>query len=231
MEVIQNTPNMLVLRIDANESLANSIRRSVSEVPILAIDEVEIFKNDSALYDEVLAHRFGLIPLKTEKGMSEKTKIEFNLSKKGPCTVYSEDLEGNGEIIYGKIPLTILGDNSKLELVATATLGKGIDHAKYIPGLCYYRPILEVKSFPQIDNIIKNSKGLIKSEKKGTKWICDLKDAEVDEILKIDKEAVEDSNELIFVIESYGNLPAKDILAKAVEALSENLAEVEKALK
>ena len=67
METIINTPEKLVLRMPANESLANAVRRSLSEVAILAVDEVEIFKNDSALYDEVLAHRIGLIPLKTDK--------------------------------------------------------------------------------------------------------------------------------------------------------------------
>src|SRR3990167_6775281 len=134
MEAITNTKEKLVLRGQISESLANAIRRSVVEVPVLAIDEVEIYKNDSALYDEVLAHRLGLIPLKTESNMTEKTSVEFKLTKKGPCTVYSGDLNGSGEVVFDKIPLTILGDDGKLELVATAKLGKGVDHAKYIPG-------------------------------------------------------------------------------------------------
>ena len=52
---------------DMSTSLANAIRRSVLEIPVMAIDEVEIVKNDSALYDEIIAHRIGLIPIKTEK--------------------------------------------------------------------------------------------------------------------------------------------------------------------
>ena len=130
MEIIENTKERVVLRMEANESLANAIRRSVSEVPTLAIDEVEIFKNDSALYDEIVSHRLGLVPLKTEKSMSKKTKIEFKLSKKGPCTVYSGDLDGAGEVIYKNIPITILGKEHKLELVATAILGTALEHAK-----------------------------------------------------------------------------------------------------
>ena len=231
MQVIQNTPEKIILRIDANESLANALRRSISEISVLAIDEVEIFKNDSALYDEVLALRLGLIPLKTEKSMSSKTKIELKLSKKGPCTVYAEDLQGKAEITEPKIPITILGENHKLELVATATLGTGLTHAKYIPGLCFYRHVLEVKSSPQIDKMIQDSKGLIKPEKKGTKWICDLNDALIDEIKNIDSNAISDSNELIFVIESYGNMSAKDILEKAVAVLESNLTEFEKNVK
>ncbi len=232
MEIIQKTPEKLVFRMDANESLANVLRRSIAEVPVLAIDEVEIYKNDSALYDEVLAHRVGLIPLRTEKSMSEKTKIDMKLSKTGPCTVYAEDLNGAADIIYPKIPITILSEDQKLELVATATLGKGIVHAKYIPGLCYYRLLSEIKSSPEIDAIIQKSKyGLIKPEKNGAKWICDLSDAEMKVIEERSAESIKDSQEILFIIESYGSLSAKDIFIKSVDALEDNLDELEKALK
>ncbi|MDO8509196.1 MAG: hypothetical protein Q7S27_05945 [Nanoarchaeota archaeon] len=231
MTIVQNTPEKIVIRMEANEPLANAIRRSVTEVPTLAIEEVEVFKNDSALYDEVLVHRLGLVPLKMDKGMSEKTKIEFKLVKKGPGIVYAEDLSGNGEPVFGKIPLTILGEESKIELVATAGLGKAIQHAKYLPGLCYYRHLLEINSSSKIDGLIEKSKGLMKAEKKGGKWICDLNEAVVEEIQNIDKNAVKDSSEILFVIESFGNMPAKDILIKAIEALTDNLDEFEKQFK
>ena len=231
METIENTKEKLIIRMERNEPLANAIRRSISEVPTLAIDEVEIFKNDSALYDEMLSHRLGLVALKTEKGMNAKTKIDFKLSKKGPGYVYSEDLEGPGEIIYGRIPLTLLSENHKLELVATAILGIGLDHAKHVTGLCYYKGILEVKSSSQIDAIVEKSKGLIKAQKKGNKWICDLNDAEIIQIERIDKGAVSDSGELLFIIESYGNMSAKDILSEAVKVLEGNLDAFEKSVK
>jgi len=231
MQTIENTKEKLILRMDANEPLANAIRRSISEVPTLAIDEVEIYKNDSALYDEMLAHRLGLIPLKTEKSMSEKTRIDFKLSKKGPCVVYAEDLQGPIEVINGKTPLTILGENHKVELVATATLGVGVEHAKHIPGLCYYRHIKEVKSSPKNDKIVEKSKGLIKVEKKGTKWLCDPNDAEIEEITSSDKNAIADSNEMLFVIESFGNMPAKEILQQAGKILEANLSKFEKEIK
>ena len=232
MESIKKSPELLVLRMSADESLGNAIRRSVAEVPTLAIDELEIFKNDSPLYDEMLALRIGLVPLKTEKGMTKKTKIDLKLSKTGPCTVYSGDLDGNAEVVFDKIPIVFLGEGQKLELVATAILGKGLEHAKYIPGLCYYRHLLEIKSSSEADNIIQNSKfSLIKPEKKGSKWLCDLNEAEVERIAKIDKEAISQSDEMLLIIESYGNMDAKDILAKAIDALSDNLDEFAKAIK
>lgn len=231
MELVQKTSKLLVVRMDSNEPLANAIRRSVAEIPTLAIDDVEIFKNDSALYDEVLAHRLGLVPLKTEKNMSSKTKIELKLSKTGPCTVYAEDLKGDAEVVEGKIPLTLLGTGHKLELVATATLGKGIDHAKYVPGLCYYRHLYDVSSSSEADALVQKSKGLIKPEKKGSKWRCDLNEADLDSITKSDKDAVKESDELILVIESFGQIEAKDIFLKALEALEENVDEFEKAIK
>jgi len=232
MEIITNTPEKLVLKLDIKEGLANSIRRSVSEIPALAIDEVEIFKNDSALYDEMLSHRLGLVPLKTERNMNEKTKIDLKLSKVGPCTVYSGDLDGNADVIYDKIPLTILGEGHKLELVATAVLGRGIEHAKYVPGIAYYRHVQEIKSGKEIDNIVQSAKhGLIKTEKKGNKWVCDLNDSVVNEISGIDKDAVNETNELIFVVESYGGMSAKDIFINSIEVLKSNLDEFEKALK
>lgn len=222
---------MLVIRMESNESLMNAIRRSIEEIPVLAVDEVEIFKNDSALYDEVLAHRVGLVPLKSEKKVNDKTEVELKLVKSGPGWVYSGDLKGAAEVIYKEMPLTLLEEGQEIEIVATARPGKGIDHAKYVPGMFYYRHLLQIKSGNnKIDEIVSKSNGVVKSEKKGSHWKADLTEAEVEEIERIDKEAIQDSDEMLVFIESFGQIESKEMLISAIAALDNNLEKLEKAL-
>ena len=232
MKVIQNTPQKMIIRSDISDSLANALRRSVLEIPTLAIDEVEIFKNDSALYDEFLAHRLGLVPLKTDSKMNSKTKIEMKLSKTGPATVHAKDLKGGAEVIYSDIPLVLLEKDQELELVATARLGTGLEHAKYTPGLFHYKSLLEIDSKDaHISRIVQESKGFIKPEKVKDVWICDLSEATIEEIEKISKASIKNSKELLIFIESFGQMSAQDILIKAIGALEGNISEFEKALK
>ena len=51
----------------ATPAFANALRRSmIGEVPTLAIEDVRIYDNTSVLFDEILAHRLGLVPIKTD---------------------------------------------------------------------------------------------------------------------------------------------------------------------
>ena len=90
----------------ASTAFANAFRRAmIGEVPTLAIEDVRIYDNTSALFDEMLAHRVGLIPLKTD--LSSYSTQEncscggagcpgctstYTLSVEGPRTVMSSDL-------------------------------------------------------------------------------------------------------------------------------------------
>ncbi len=199
-------------------SLANAIRRSVLEIPIIAIDEVEIMKNDSALYDEIVAHRLGLVPIKTTATSKE---IKFKLKAKGPKVIYSTDLEPSTETNY-KLPIVILDEGQEIELVATANLGKGIDHIKYSPGLIFYRHNIDQEL---LDFVIIDEEGKIKPDEEE----LNSKKLDEEQIRKIKN--LKDTNELIFEIESWKQIDAKDIFSKSIEALNKNLTELSKSVK
>jgi DNA-directed RNA polymerase subunit D len=142
-------------------SLANAIRRSTLEIPVLAIDEVEISQNDSALYDEILAHRLGLVPINTDETSREG---KLKLKEIGPKTVYSTDLKPDTGTEY-RLPMVILGEEQEVELVANTKFGKGVEHIKYSPGLIYYRhnldeDILDLIAIDEEGNITYNEEEL-----------------------------------------------------------------------
>ena len=89
MKLLKKDEGKIIFETDMNISLANAIRRSVGEIPILAIDEVDIYKNDSALYDEAIAHRLGLIPIAHQK-LKDGKSVTFKLKAKGTdCLLYT----------------------------------------------------------------------------------------------------------------------------------------------
>lgn len=236
---------------DINYSLANSIRRSSQEVPVLAIDIVEFYKNDSALSDEILAHRLGLIPLKAGKGITpqkecsckgkgcSKCILPIKLKAAGPCTVYSKDLKMKGaEVIYNEMPIVILAKDQMLEFSAQAILGKGTDHAKFSPGLVYYNayPIIDIK--PDLSKgcinvcpsrAIYEDKGKIKIDP----LKCDICEACIEkcnenkQVIKI----TPSETDFIFTVESWGQLEPNELLVESIKALDNNLKEFSKELK
>ena len=91
METINKTKDKYIFKTEIEDSLINSIRRYVGQIQLAAIDEVEIIKNDSPLYDETLAHRLGLVPLK----QSSKKEGKLKLSSQEKGMVYSGSLKGD----------------------------------------------------------------------------------------------------------------------------------------
>lgn len=162
--------NMRLLIREAEVPFMNALRRIVlAEVPCMAIDEVVIVENSSILQDEIIAHRLGLIPLKTDLdgyNLPEKCpcKSEFGCNlcrvsltldveaKEGTRTVYSGELiSENPDIapLSNKIPIIKLAKGQKLSLEAYARLGKGKNHAKWQPvSMCTYKffPKIEISS-------------------------------------------------------------------------------------
>jgi DNA-directed RNA polymerase subunit D len=215
IKILNKNDEKLKLITDMSTSLANAIRRNVNEISILAIDELEISKNDSALYDEIIAHRVGLVPIKNEnlKSIEEcsckgkgcgKCSVKFKLKATGPCTVYSTGLTPKSDIIY-EIPITLLDKDQELEFVAIAKMGKGIEHAKFTPGLFYYK---------YSDDVDKED---VKEDEENFKKVLDGLKSE--------------GKELTVYIESWGQIKAKEIFIKAIEALTKNLKDFSKLIK
>lgn len=76
--------------LNTDLSIANSLRRIIiAEVPTMAVDIVEIKENTSALHDELIAHRLGLLPLvSTDVDKFElNDKCDYCLSMCGKCSV------------------------------------------------------------------------------------------------------------------------------------------------
>ncbi len=183
-----------------HRSYVNAIRRfAISEVPTMAIDDVVILENSSAIYDELIAHRLGLIPLKTDLARyvlpeececnsplgCPKCRVLLVLDAAAidkTKVVYSGDLvseDGFVKPISNSIPIVKLAPKQSIKLEAYARLGKGKEHAKWQPTtISVLKPISE-----------------------------------------------EEDNCMLY-IESSGSLPAREILTKAVEILKGKLLEL-----
>jgi len=144
--------------------VANALRRvMIAEVPKLAIVEVLIHENTSLLYDEQLALRLALIPLKTAlRDFSPDDRISLTLQavspeRAGSAMVYSKELISSDpgvEAAFQHIPVVkLISDErevgglksvarQKIALEAIARLGRGKEHAKWQPvTVCAYREL------------------------------------------------------------------------------------------
>jgi len=131
---------------------ANALRRvCLNGVPVFAIDTVDIIENTSVLPDEGLAHRLGLIPLKTDLSrFNEPSKCDCQ-SESG-CSnckillvldsgesaetrsVLSSELSSEDDTIkpvVDKIPIVQLAPGQKIKIECYARLGRGTEHAKW----------------------------------------------------------------------------------------------------
>jgi len=237
---------------DIDYVLANTIRRLViNQVPVLAIEDIEFVKNDSAIYDEMLAHRLGLIPLKTDlktynlkedckckgKGCA-KCQLKIKMNIKGPTKVYGKDLKSTDpkiKAVYDDTPIVILNEGQELEFLATAELGQGKTHAKYVPGLIYYKGVPSLTTTPKskIDACIKEAPEFLEKKGSGIKIKDLLKWNEaIEEVCERNNIQVESSKkDFIFYLESWGQLSCNEILTTALEFLDKKLVDFEKQLK
>ncbi len=233
MRKIKDTKEKLVFEAEVNITLANGIRRYVNSVPVIAIEEVEISRNDSPLYDETVAHRMGLIPLK-----QGKKDAKFKLKVKREGMVYSGDIEGEAQIVYDKIPITLLSKGQEIEIKGTTAPGIGKDHAKFSPGNLTYREVVEVTLEKNCAEKVKQVVPEVNIKVKGNSAvIIDELEKEIVDVCEgiCEKEGknleVKPLNKVIFNMESFGQLKTQDIFKKALDIFKKELEEVNKKLK
>lgn len=238
---------------DTAPSFLNAIRRSILDnVPVMAIADVEFRKNDSILYDELIAHRLGLIPLTTDlksynlrkdckcKGEGcARCTLKITLSAKGPKTVYASELKSKDpkiKPVYDDMIIVKLLKEQELEFEATASLGIGKEHAKWSPGLAwyYYKPIITINN---------NSKKLEQFREKYPPQIFD-KEGKIDKNIVLQPNLIDacegvcddiikieyDEASFMFFIESFGQLDCKSMLSAAIDRFGAKLAEMDEAV-
>jgi DNA-directed RNA polymerase subunit D len=188
--------NLRVIIRDADVTLMNALRRiALAEVPSMAIEEVVMIENSAILQDEMISHRLGLTPLKTDLDtynlpedctcQSEfgcnQCRVTLTLdaeSKEGTRTVYSGELiSENPDVmpVSDKIPIIKLAKGQKLKLEAYARLGKGKVHAKWQPvSVCAY------KYFPKIEITSKSCEDCQKCVDICPKKVFTIKENKVD---------------------------------------------------
>ena len=155
IKILERDNDHIVIEFnDIPRQYVNALRRlSISQVPTFAIDDVVILENSSVMHDEAVAHRLGLIPLRTDlerfvmphvcdcKSTLGCSKCRVLLvldteSQDKTKVVTSADLVSEDEVVKpvnSEIPIVALAPGQKLKFEAYARLGTGKNHAKWQP--------------------------------------------------------------------------------------------------
>jgi DNA-directed RNA polymerase subunit D len=150
----QDDVSLRLLVEESDAAFMNALRRTIiSEVPVMAVDDVVIVENSSPLQDEFLAHRIGLIPLRTDLdtyNLPEECKCEseFGCNLCRVSLILEMETDDQTQVVYSgnfksenpavvptseKIPIVKLAPGQKIRLEAYAKLGRGKTHARWQP--------------------------------------------------------------------------------------------------
>ncbi len=256
LEFVEETDSKIVFIVrNAPVALVNSIRRAMmSHVPTMAVDYVNIYMNTSYLYDETLAHRIGLIPLKTNVDKFNfpdkcecggvgcpNCQVSLRLNIEGPRTVYSGDFVSDDpetKPVYDNIPVVELYEGQQLMIEAVARLGTGKEHAKWKPvSICAYKIIPEISVSEKCDlckecvNACPRNILEVKEDKVVVNDI--LKCSMCMECVNVCEEKaieVRETDNYLFTVESVGSMPAKEILKRGIEVLKKKAIEMNEIL-
>lgn len=258
IKLLDKSENKISFLIDGIEPYAaNALRRTIiEEVPVLAIDEVEFKDNGSVLYDEIIAHRLGLIPFKTDLKTYElpdkcsckgegcaKCQLKMNLKVRSAGTVYASEIKTKDAKIkpaYPNMPIVKLLKGQKLEFEATAVLGKGKNHAKWSPGLVYYKAKanITIKSNPKNPEQVvascpvgvfglKDDKVVINKDNETKCHLCLACVEKSENAIEVEAS----NNELLFTVESWGQLEPKEMVKEAFKIFTKKLDEFQDKIK
>ncbi len=241
---------------DTHYGFANALRRVMaSEVPTMAIEYVDMEENASGLYDEMLAHRLGLIPLTFDrklynmkqdcscdgKGCSQ-CEVVFVLEKTGPHVVRAGDLKSTADDVKPTdphIPIVTLLDGQRLKFEAIAQLGYGKEHAKWQAAVVGYQHAPNVRTTEKAKteiigacptHVFEKKDGRVKVVRQNDCILC-MRCTELSEGVTVSA----DETSFIFSVESICGLHPLDVLQSALDVLEKKadgfVADVKKALK
>jgi DNA-directed RNA polymerase subunit D len=262
IEILEQKGDFLKLGLfESNPAFANSLRRTIlTEVPTLAIEEVIILENTSPLYDEIISHRLGLIPLKTDleaynfrdtctcEGQGcPACELSLMLDKDGEKSleiVYSRDLIPDDPKITPvtpDIPVIKMTKGQKVSVQCLARLGKGKDHARWQPvsTVSYkYKPEIKIdnsKCTPDIaEEIDKQCPTKVFSAKGGKLKVVKEEACTLcnvcTEIAPNVVTVIPTERDFIFFVETTGSLEPLEIVREALKILKSKAIEMNQKL-
>ncbi len=175
VEVVELAGQRISLLLEGYDTaFANALRRlALSDVPSMAVDFAYFYDNNTSVYDEIIAHRLGLIVLKSDEALSKykppeecreaeppnpdcfvEIFLEKEVSEDAATGYYikAKDLALSDELVkpvYPETPITYLAPGQRIHLVAYARLGRGREHTKWSPAtvaILQYTPVIETSS-------------------------------------------------------------------------------------
>ena len=238
----------------SNPTMANTLRRVMkNEIPTMAIEFVDFEENTSGMFDELVAHRLGLMPLAFDqksyntkadckcggKGCS-RCEVTLVLEKSGPCIVKAGDMKSTDESVYPvdrDIPIIDLLEGQRMKFEATAQLGYGKEHIKWQASNAGYKYAPSVKATDADVKVVEACPVDVFEKKDGRVRVvaedrCTLcmRCTEIDDSVKVSA----DDTKFIFDVESVCGLSAADVINTAIDTIqerAEDLAESVKKLK
>lgn len=271
LEILEDTDKAMRFVVSGTSVvMMNSLRRTLmTEVPKLAIEDVDFhlgqivdeggkeYESITPLFNEIIAHRLGLIPLPTDlsvMNLRSECKCEgegcslctvmYKLDKRGPCMVYSGDLIPLSDMKFAPksdlIPIVKLGDGHAVLIYATAELGTGEMHTKWCPtcGVGYkYYPVIEVnnKKLKDPEACVEVCPRQVFDAIKGGVEVARPLDCNLCRLCEetAGKEAVRlkpDRMKFVFQFESDTSMTPEDIFLYALRRLQARFEEVQKLL-